>query len=144
MANRTFNPPRALEKELITLTLQFGLNSSAAVVAANALGRGDVSVTKTSTGLYQVLLQDAYPAFMGASVEIQAGNAVTQALSAQLGDFNVAASVSTAAVTGVSSAASVAAQSIYVKTVNGSGVVTDTSVAALISLVLYLRNSTVA
>lgn len=141
MANRTFNRPRALEKELIILPFQFGIDSSAAVVASSLLGRGFVSVTKLSTGLYKVVLQDPYVALISCSLEILTANASTQAVQTQIGDYNITANAAQAAAIGLASASSLAAQSFHVRTVNNAGAVADASVAGTIMGLLLLRNS---
>lgn len=143
MANRTWNNPRALEKELVNIVGQFGIGTDAALVAGSPLGRGISAITKISTGLYKVVLQDAYVALISAQVSALAANAATQAVDTQLGDYNVTSNASQTASIGKASANSIAAQSIYIRTVNSSGAVADASVAATIFLDLKLRNSEV-
>lgn len=123
MANRTFNPPRALEKELITLVGKIPLNSSAAV--GTKVGRG-FSVAKTATGEYTVTLQDKYTALIGIA-------------------FAVSGSGTIVTVPELKSEAVAASRSFIIKTVTRStGATADTGVAFDLYFVAHLRNSSVA
>jgi hypothetical protein len=143
MANRTFNSGRTLDKELVDLAVLVNLDSSGNVVAGSLVGRGVTSITRISAGLYKVLLQDSYVALHDVSGDLSAGNAATQPIWVQPGDFNISGASSTAAVAGVSSASSISAQTVYVRTINASGVAADTTVAGTLFVSLTLRNSTV-
>lgn len=122
MANRTFNLPRALEKELITIVGRIPLNSSAAV--GTKVGRG-FTVAKTATGEYTVTLQDNYTALIGLSFTvIGSGTIVT---------------------TPELKSESVATGSFIIKTVTRStGATADTGVAFDLCFTAHLRNSSVA
>lgn len=63
MANRTFNDAQALEKEIKTLFVKIEIGASGAPTLVKGLGTS--TVTRTSAGLYEVTLEDAYPFFMG-------------------------------------------------------------------------------
>lgn len=66
MANRTFNDAQALEKEVKTLFAKVTIGASGAPTLTKGLGVA--SITRTSAGLYELTLQDAYPAFMGMDI----------------------------------------------------------------------------
>lgn len=121
MANRTFNPPRALEKELITIAGRIPLSAAAAV--GTKVGRG-YTVAKTATGEYTVTLQDNYMALIGFSFTvIGTGTIVT-----------VPELKSESVTTG----------SFIIKTVTRStGVTADTAVAFDLCFTAHLRNSSV-
>lgn len=122
MANRTFNPPRALEKELITIVGRIPLTAGAAV--GTKVGRG-FSVAKTATGEYTVTLQDNYTALIGCS-------------------FSVIGTGTIVTVPELKSEA-VASGSFVIKTVTRStGATADTGVAFDIVFTAHLRNSSVA
>lgn len=126
MANRTFNPPRALEKELIALPFRFSLSAAAAVVAGSTFGRGVTSVTKTGTGQYTVQLQDIFPAFLSA-------------------DFTVRGTGTVVTVPELRSQSVPTNGQLVIKTVTRStGAEADTAVAYEILCTIYVRNSTVA
>lgn len=121
MANRTFNPPRALEKELITIVGRIPLSAAAAV--GTKVGRG-YTVAKTATGEYTVTLQDNYMALIGFSFTvIGTGTIVT-----------VPELKSESVTTG----------SFVIKTVTRStGATADTAVAFDLCFTAHLRNSSV-
>lgn len=123
MANRTFNPPRALEKELITIVGRIPLNSSAAV--GTKVGRG-FTVAKTGTGEYTVTLQDKYKALIGHS-------------------FGVIGSGTIVTVPELKSEDVAATGTFIIKTVTRStGASADTAVAFDLCFTLHMRNSQVA
>ena len=122
MANRIFNPTRALEKELITIAGRIPLSAAAAV--GTVVGRG-FSVAKTGTGLYTVTLEDAYNALIGFSLSVLGSGTVVTVpeLSSQ----------------------DVGSRTLVIKTVTRStGAAANTGVAFEIGMTLHLRNSTVA
>lgn len=121
MANRTFNEPRALEKELITIVGRIPLSAAAAV--GTKVGRG-YTVAKTATGEYTVTLQDNYMALIGFSFTvIGTGTIVT-----------VPELKSESVTTG----------SFIIKTVTRStGATADTAVAFDLCFTAHLRNSSV-
>jgi len=122
MANRTFNPPRALEKELVTLVGKVAIGSDAAVGAK--VGRG-FSIAKTATGEYTVTLQDKYMQLLGAS-------------------FSVEGSGTIVTVPELKSEAVASSGSLIIKTVTRStGATADTAVAFTLRIALHLRNSSV-
>ena len=122
MANRSFNPTRALEKELITIAGRIPLSAAAAV--GTVVGRG-FSVVKATTGEYTVTLQDAYNQLISASFTVLGtGTIVTVP---ELKSQNVGS------------------KTLTIKTVTRStGATADTGVAFDIVMTLLLRNSTVA
>jgi hypothetical protein len=123
MANRTFNPPRALEKELVTLVGKVAIGADAAV--GTKVGRG-FSVAKTATGEYTVTLQDKYAELLGAS-------------------FSVEGSGTIVVLPELKSEAVAASGSLIVKTTTKStGATADTAVAFTLRITLHLRNSSVA
>lgn len=123
MANRTFNPPRALEKELVTLVGKVAIASNAAVGAQ--VGRG-FSVTKNATGEYLITLQDKYAELLGAS-------------------FSVEGSGTIVVLPELKSEAVASAGTLIVKTTTKStGATADTAVAFTLRITLHLRNSSVA
>lgn len=123
MANRTFNPPRALEKELVTLVGKVAISSGAAVGAK--VGRG-FSVTKNATGEYLITLQDKYAELLGAS-------------------FSVEGSGTIVVLPELKSEAVASAGTLIVKTTTKStGATADTAVAFTLRITLHLRNSSVA
>lgn len=123
MANRTFNPPRALEKELITIVGRIPLSAAAAV--GTKVGRG-FSVVKTATGRYTVTLQDRYTQLIGLS-------------------FTVIGSGTIVTTPELESEAVASAGTFIIKTVTRStGVTADTAVAFDLCFTAHLRNSSVA
>jgi hypothetical protein len=68
MANRTFNDAQALEKEVKTLYAKISIGASGAPTLVKPGSLGIASVSKVSTGLYRITLEDAYPALLGARV----------------------------------------------------------------------------
>lgn len=122
MANRTFNEPRALEKELITIVGRIPLSAAAAV--GTKVGRG-YTVAKTATGEYTVTLQDNYMALIGLS-------------------FTVIGTGTIVTVPELKSE-SVATGSFIIKTVTRStGATADTGVAFDLCFTAHLRNSSVS
>lgn len=123
MANRNFNPPRALEKELITIVGKVPLASDASVGAK--VGRG-FSVAKTGTGEYTVTLQDKYTSLIGYAFGVKGSGTIVTV--PELKSEDVAA-------TGT----------FIIKTVTRStGATANTAVAFDLSFVLHLRNSSVS
>lgn len=122
MANRTFNPPRALEKELVILVGRIPLSAAAAV--GTKVGRG-FSVAKTNTGEYTVTLQDKYSALIGASFTVLGTGTIV--VHPELQAESVAS-----------------AGTFIIKTVSNVGVKADTAVAFDLLFTLHLRNSSVA
>lgn len=123
MANRTFNPTRALEKELIHIPIIIPL--SAGAVVGTVRGRGVTSVTKSGTGEYTIVLQDAYQQTMRMDAQIcSLGN--TMIVSAQP-KSHVAST-----------------KTFVVNTINGSFAPTDTNAACELHVKLELRNSSVS
>lgn len=121
MANRTFNPPRALEKELVTLVGKVAIGSDASVGAK--VGRG-FSIAKTATGEYTVTLQDKYMQLLGASFSVEGSGTIVV-----LPELKSEA---------------VASGSLIIKTTTKStGVTADTAVAFTLRITLHLRNSSV-
>lgn len=121
MANRSFNPTRALEKELITIAGRIPLSAAAAV--GTVVGRG-FSVAKTATGEYTVTLQDAYNELISANLSVMGSGTIVTVpeLKSQ----------------------AVASRTLIIKTVTRStGATADTAVAFEILMTLKLRNSTV-
>lgn len=122
MANRSFNPTRALEKELITIAGRIPLSAAAAV--GTVVGRG-FSVAKTATGEYTVTLQDAYNELISANFSVMG-----------TGTIVTVPELKSQAVT---------SRTLIIKTVTRStGATADTGVAFDILMSLKLRNSTVA
>lgn len=122
MANRTFNPPRALEKELVTLVGKVAISSGAAV--GTKVGRG-FSIAKTATGEYTVTLQDKYMQLLGASFSVEGSGTIV--VLPELKSEDVAG-----------------AGTLIIKTTTKStGATADTSVAFTLRLTLHLRNSSV-
>lgn len=60
MANRTFNRRQALEKEVKDLYLKVAIGGSGAPTISANIGGGVASITRASTGLYQITLADQY------------------------------------------------------------------------------------
>lgn len=92
MANRMFNRAQNLEKEVKSLFAEVSIGSSGAPTLTKGLGIA--SISRSSTGLYVVTLQDKYVRFMHASVQIMsasAEDAVSQLVSE---DVDVAQTIS--------------------------------------------------
>lgn len=92
MANRMFNRAQNLEKEVKSLFAEVSIGSSGAPTLVRGLGIA--SISRSSTGLYVVTLQDKYVRLMHASVQIMsasAEDAVSQLVSE---DVDVAQTIS--------------------------------------------------
>jgi hypothetical protein len=122
MANRNFNPPRALEKELITIVGRVPIAADASV--GTKIGRG-FTVAKTATGQYTITLQDTYTQLIGIA-------------------FGMIGSGTLVVHPEVESEAVATSKTIVIKTVDTSGVDTDTAVAFNLCFTLHMRNSSVA
>lgn len=122
MANRTYNPPRALEKELVTLVGKVAISAAAAV--GTKVGRG-FSIAKTAAGEYTVTLQDKYMQLLGASFSVEGSGTIV--VLPELKSEDVAG-----------------AGTLIIKTTTKStGATADTAVAFTLRITLHLRNSSV-
>lgn len=122
MANRTFNPRRALEKELIDIVGKVAIASDASVGAK--VGRG-WSIAKTATGEYTVTLQDKYSELLGCALTVEGSGTIVT-------------------VPELKSEAVLSAGTLIIKTVTRStGATADTGVAFTLRIALFLRNSSV-
>lgn len=123
MANRLFQTPRALQKEVILI--QGIINLSAAAAVASTVGTG-FSVAKTTTGTYTITLADIYPALEAAEFTLfeAAGGALL--------------------VKGVSHSVAASPATVVVKTCNTSGTATDTAAAISIHFALRLKNTSLS
>ena len=59
MANRTFQPTLALDRDRITLEASVNIGAVGAVSAFDSVGVK--SITRTGVGLYTIVLEDVYP-----------------------------------------------------------------------------------
>jgi len=73
MANRNFNRFQALEKEVKSLYAEVAIGASGAPTLTKGLGIE--SISRTSTGLYVITLQDKYNRLMHANVSILSASA---------------------------------------------------------------------
>lgn len=84
MANRIFNPPRALEKELVTITGSFLPAGTGAVTGVTGKG---FTVARSDVGKFTVTLTDTYQSLIGVSLTLGLATAADQVL--QLGAVDV-------------------------------------------------------
>ena len=122
MANRNFNRAQNLEKEIKSLFAEIAIGPAGAPTLTR--GTGIASVTRASTGLYTVVLQDQYNRLMFVGATFLASGA--ESISAQL----------------VSSSVTTAAKSLVFRTVS-TGVATDPANGDTLFLRLDLKNSSV-
>ena len=123
MANRAFNRYQSLEKEVKSLYLDVAIGASGAPTLSRGLGVA--SITRSSTGLYVITLQDAYNRLLNARVTIL--NASAQDAHPQLVSESVAS-----------------AKTISFRTITGStGAVVDPANGARLLISLELKNSSI-
>lgn len=120
MANRNFNRKQALEKEIKEIYAEISIGASGAPTIAYATGVA--SISRTSTGLYVLTLQDQYTRLMHANVSIE--SAAAQDLDAQI----------------QSSALTTSAKTLTFRT-QAAGVVADPSSGSVLRVALQLKNS---
>lgn len=122
MANRTFNRKQALEKEIKEVYAEIAIAGSGAPTLT--YGTGVASISRTSTGLYVLTLQDTYTRLMAADVSILSASA--QDLISQLQAESVAS-----------------AKTVTFRTQEAAGVVADPSNGSKLFVKLDLKNSSV-
>ena len=84
MANRTFNDAQALEKEVKTLFAKISIGASGAPTLVKPGSLGIASVSKVSTGLYRITLEDTYPALLGVKATALASSAADMTFQVKL------------------------------------------------------------
>jgi hypothetical protein len=122
MANRNYNRKQALEKEVKEIYLDVAIGSSGAPTLTKGLGVA--SISRSSTGLYVITLQDAYMRLMAAQVSILSASA--QDIAAQLQAESVAS-----------------AKTITFRTQVAAATVADPSSGSRILIRLDLKNSSI-
>lgn len=123
MANRNFNRKQALDKEVKELYLDVAIGASGAPTLSRGLGAA--SISRSSTGLYVITLQDAYNRLMFADVQTLTASA--EDIQAQLVSESVAS-----------------AKTISFRTVKSSdATVVDPSNGARLLIKLELKNSSI-
>lgn len=121
MANLTFYPVQARNRELKVLVGKLALTSAAAVTSIT--GRGMLSAVKSATGRYTITLEDRFFSVSAISLTVET-----------VGAWVLECAVRTDTVNST-------APTIVISTLNTAGAETDTGVAGTIHIVAYLRNS---
>ena len=70
MANRNFNRKQALEKEVKEIYAKVAIGASGAPTLNASQSQGVASISRSSAGLYVLILQDKYMRLMHASIAI--------------------------------------------------------------------------
>lgn len=113
MANRGFNRKQALEKEVKELFVLLTFGSSGAVTMTK--GVGIASVSKTSTGLYKITLQDKYVSLKSVSGTFESTSA--EDIRVQVKDETVSTTkiINIFTLTGASETSPASGTKLYVK-----------------------------
>lgn len=140
MANHWFNQFKgSLEKGVVMLDGYVQLDASAAVVNEKGVRGGTVS--KTGTGLYQLVLDSEYPALLSAALTPfsfgTSANQVWKVVSLQDSNNNFVSLISGGSGVGPK------VRKINLACCNSSGVPTNPAVASGVSVSLVLKNSSV-
>ncbi len=131
MAARDYTYAQALEKEVKILFGSVVIGSTGAVGTV----KGNFKITRTSAGVYQIILTDKYNRMLGSTAGFVQGTANTPS-----GIFKV--EISSGAATFQADQAS--ATGYQITTYNAAEAPTDPVAGSVLSIVWYMRNTTIS